>query len=96
MAEEKVEEKVERKETEVGEVTHYFAKINVAVIKATKAPIKKGDTLHIVGGSADFDQKVESVQIDHQDVDEIAKGKEGGMKVDEKVHEGNKVFRVDE
>lgn len=95
MAEEKKEDKKdERKETEVGEVTHYFANIGVAVIKATKGPIKKGDNLHIVGGTADFDQTVDSMQVDHKDVEEIAKGKEGGMKVSEKVHEGNKIFKI--
>lgn len=95
MAEEKKEEKKdERKETEVGEVTHYFGNIGVAVVKATKGPIKKGDNLHIVGGSADSDQTVDSMQVDHKDVDQIAKGKEGGMKVSEKVHEGNKIFKI--
>jgi putative protease len=95
MAEKKKDvKKDERKETEVGEVTHYFANIGVAVIKATKGPIKKGDNLHIVGGSADFDQIVDSMQVDHKDVEEIAKGKEGGMKVSEKVHEGNKIFKI--
>jgi len=85
----------ERKEAEVGEVTHYFGKIGVAVVKATKSAIKKGDTLHFVGGSADFDETVDSMQVDHADVDEIAKGKEGGIKVSEKVHEGNKVYKVE-
>lgn len=89
------EKKAERKETEVGEVVHYFGKIGVAVIRATKGPIKKGDNLHIVGGTADFDQAVDSLQVDHADVDQIAKGKEGGMKVSEKAHEGNKVYKID-
>ena len=96
MAEEKKEDKKdERKETEVGEIVHYFGNIGVAVLKATKAPIKKGDNLHIVGGSADFDQAVDSLQVDHKDVESIAKGKEGGMKVSEKVHEGNKIYKID-
>ncbi len=96
MAEEKKkkEKAPERKETEVGEVTHYFGHIGVAVVKATKGPIKKGDKLHLVGGSSDFDQEVTSIQVDHKDVDGLAKGKEGGMKVDSKVHEGNKIYRI--
>ncbi|MBU2595762.1 hypothetical protein KJ713_02960 [Patescibacteria group bacterium] len=98
MAEEKKTVKKEapkRKETEVGEATHYFGHIGVAVVKATKGPIKKGDKLHFVGGSADFDQTVDSLQVEHKDVDQLAKGKEGGMKVSEKVHEGNKIFRIE-
>lgn len=83
-----------RKETEVGEVVHYFGHIGVAVVKATKSAIKKGDKLHIVGGSANFDQTVDSLQVEHKDVNQLAKGKEGGMKVKEKVHEGNKVFKL--
>ncbi len=94
MAEEKKSEAPKRKETEVGEVTHYFGHLSVAVVKATKGPIKKGDKLHIMGGTADFDQGVDSLQVDHKDVDELAKGKEGGMKVKEKVHEGNKIYKI--
>lgn len=96
MAEEETKKKEapKRKETEVGEVMHYFGHVGVAVVKATKEPIKKGDKLHVVGGSADFDQTVDSLQIDHKDVAQLAKGKEGGMKVSEKVHEGNKIFKI--
>lgn len=95
MAEEKAKEKApKRKETEVGEVVHYFGHIGVAVVKATKSAIKKGDKLHLVGGSADFDQTVDSLQVEHKDVDHLAKGKEGGMKVSEKVHEGNKIYKI--
>jgi len=78
----------------IGKITHYFSNIEVAVINLT-APLKTGDTLRIVGGQeTDFEQKVDSMQIDHKEVKSSKKGDSVGMKVDEKVHEGYKVYKV--
>jgi putative protease len=49
----------------------------------------------MVGGQdTDFDQEVESMQIDHKVVKSAKKGDSIGMKVDEKVHEGYKVYKI--
>lgn len=80
----------------VGEVTHYFDKIGVAVIKATKASIKKGQNLHFVGKGADFQQEVTSLQVDHKDIEELSVGKEGGMKIDQTAKEGVEVYLAEE
>jgi putative protease len=57
--------------------------------------LKVGEKIRIVGGKeTDFDQKVSSMQIDHKEVKTAKKGSSVGMKVDEKVHEGYKVFKV--
>lgn len=78
----------------IGRVTHYFSNIEVAVIDLT-APLKMGDVINIVGGQeTDFEQEVGSMQIDHKDVKSAKKGDSVGMKVDEKVHEGYKVFKI--
>lgn len=78
----------------IGEVTHYFSNIEVGVIKLS-APLSQGDEIRIVGGeNTDFNQKVDSMQVDHK---EITKGKRGdsvGMKVSQKVREGYKVYKV--
>ena len=78
----------------IGKITHYFSNIEVAVINLS-APIKDGDTIRIVGGQeTDFEQEVGSMQIDHKDVKSAKKGDSVGMKIDEKVHEGYKVYKI--
>lgn len=85
--------KKEKKEKLVGEVTHYFSKIGVAVVKL-KDKLKIGDKIKIVGGQREFEQEVTSMQIEHKDIKEAPKGKEIGLKVDQKVKEGDKVYKI--
>lgn len=78
----------------IGEITHYFSDIEVAVI-SLKSPLKKGDKIRIIGGQeTDFEQKITSMQIDHKDVKSAKKGSSIGMKIDEKVRDGYKVFKA--
>lgn len=82
------------KEKLIGQITHYFSNIEVAVIKLS-SPLKEGDTIRIVGGEdTDFNQEVGSMQIEHEKVKSAKKGQEVGMKVDKKVREGYKVFKA--
>ena len=82
----------DKKEKLVGEITHYFGNIGVAVIKASDK-IKEGDTIHIVGGDADFTQEVASMEVDHEKMKEAKKGTEFGLKMDQKAREGYKVYK---
>jgi putative protease len=82
----------DKKEKLVGEITHYFGNIGVAVIKASDK-IKVGDTIHVIGGDADFTQEVDSMEVDHQKVKEAKKGAEFGLKIDQKVREGYQVYK---
>jgi len=78
----------------IGKITHYFSNIEVAVINLT-APLKVGDNIRIVGGQeTDFEQEVSSMQIDHEEVKSAKKGDSVGTKVDEKVHEGYKAYKI--
>ena len=78
----------------IGEVTHYFGNIGVAVIKLS-GPLKVGDEIRIVGGEeTDFNQTVDSMEVDHQKINSAKKGDELGMEVKEKVREGYKVYKV--
>ncbi|UCG42919.1 MAG: hypothetical protein JSU73_13850 [candidate division WOR-3 bacterium] len=81
-------------EIKVGHITHYFGRIGVAVLQSTDSGLKAGDTIHIKGHSTDFTQQVESMQVEHETVDELKKGGEVGLKVTEKVHERDEVFKV--
>ena len=78
----------------IGEVTHYFSNIGVAVIRLS-APLSVGDTIRIAGGEeTDFKQTVESMEIEHKKIKKAKKGDEAGLKVTEKVREGYKVYKV--
>ena len=83
-------------EQEIGVVSHYFDRIEVAAIKLTGGGLKSGDKVHIQGHSTDFQQVVASIQIEHAAVNEAKAGDEIGIKVDEHVHEHDKVFRIED
>lgn len=78
----------------VGEITHYFSNINVAVLKLSGS-LKVGDTIRIVGGvDTDFEQVVDSMEIEHQKVKQAKKGDDVGLKVEQQVREGYKVYKL--
>ena len=74
--------------TKVGEVTHYYPNIGVAIIKLSN-PIKVGDNLKFEGTNTDFSQIVSEIQYDHVAIEEVEAGKEVGVKVEEKVRKGD-------
>ncbi len=75
----------------IGEVTHYYDKIGVAVVKFSKG-VKTGDTIQFKGAHTDFTQAIGSMQFDHKSIESAKKGDEVGMKVDEHVKEGDQIF----
>ena len=77
----------------IGKVTHYFSKIGVAVIELSDT-LKVGETIRIVGGETDFDQVIESMEIEHQKVETAKAGDSVGLKVSQKVREGYKVYKI--
>ncbi|MCD6284175.1 hypothetical protein J7J12_02905 [bacterium] len=83
----------EQEEKLIGKVTHYFNNISVAVIEL-KDTLKVGDVIHIKGATTDFTQEVESMQIEHENVDTAKKGQAIGLKVNEPVRENDDVYKV--
>ncbi len=83
-------------EVKIGRVTHYFGKIGVAAIEITEGGLKVGDTLHIVGHTSDFFQKVHSMQVEHEDVEKAVAGQSIGIKVDEHTRVHDEVYLVQE
>ncbi len=78
----------------VGKITHYFSHINVAVIDVS-ASLSQGDEIRIIGGqNTDFNQKIDSMQVDHKEVKKAKKGDSVGLKVSEKVREGYLVYKI--
>jgi translation elongation factor EF-1alpha len=76
---------------EIGKVTHFFDKIGVAVITVS-AGLKVGDTIVIAGHNQEFEQSVTSMQVEHESVEKAKKGDEVGLKVDQAVKEGDRVY----
>ena len=81
-------------EVELGRVTHYFSKIGVAAIEITQDALAVGDTIHVKGHTSDFTQKIDSMQIDGQPVDEATVGQSVGLKVPEHAREHDTVYKV--
>ncbi|MEX2032952.1 MAG: translation elongation factor-like protein [Candidatus Colwellbacteria bacterium] len=81
------------KENQIGEVTHYYSHLEVAIVKFSRK-VKVGEELHFKGATTDFALKIGSIQFDHKDIDEAKKGQEVGIKVSEKVRQGDKVYEV--
>lgn len=78
----------------VGTVTHYYGNIGVAIITLS-GKLSKGDKVKFEGGKTEFEQTVESMQIEHKEIDSAKKSDVIGMKVNEKVSEGVEVFLVE-
>ena len=75
----------------VGEVTHFFSNISVAIIKLEK-PLKAGTKVKFKGYTTDFEEVLDEMQYDHKNIEEGAAGQEVGVKVSEKVRVGDDVF----
>lgn len=77
---------------EVGRVTHFFAKISVAVVELT-APLAVGDRILIKGPTSDLEQVVESMQIEHENIERAEAGQSIGLKVEQRVREIDIVYK---
>ena len=79
-------------ETEIGEVMTYYANIGVAAIELTDN-VKVGDTIIFRGFTTDLEQKVDSMQIEHDSVQEAKAGDQIGVKVSGKVRKNDRVYK---
>jgi translation elongation factor EF-1alpha len=78
----------------VGKVSHYYDKLSVAIIDLD-GTLSVGDKVKFTRGGEDlFEQKVESIQIEHEKKDSAGKGDVVGLKTNEAVKEGTEVFKI--
>jgi len=77
---------------EIGYVSHFFSKINVAIIELT-LPLSLGDHILVKGPSTDFDQKVESMQIDRKEIYRAEGGQSVGLKLGQLAREKDFVYK---
>jgi len=77
----------------IGKIAHYFTKISVAVIELSDE-LKVGDRISIEGATSNFEQAVNSMQIEHDNVKSATAGQSIGLKVDQRVRQGDLVFKI--
>ena len=75
----------------IGKITHYYSNIGVGIIELSDS-LKVGDKIRIKGHTTDIEETVDSMQIDHKDVEEAKKGDVIGIKVPDHVRETDQVY----
>ena len=79
-------------ETEIGEVMTYYANIGVAAVELSGG-VKVGDTIIFRGFTTDMEHKVDSMQIEHESVQEAKAGDQIGIKISGKVRKNDRVYK---
>lgn len=82
-------------EVEIGRVKHYYSHLSVAVLELTDH-LKVGETIHFLGHTTDFIQRVNSMEINHHHMVEVNPGDNVALKVIEPVREHDVIYRVTE
>ena len=77
---------------EIGYISHFFSKINVAIIELT-LPLSVGDHILVKGPLTDFNQKVESMQIDRKEIHRVEGGQSVGLKLAQLAKEKDIVYK---
>lgn len=77
----------------IGRVNGFFAHIPAAMVDLT-APLKVGELICIKGHTTDFQQTVESMQVDRQPVQSAEAGQTVGLKVNEKCRKHDVVYKL--
>lgn len=81
------------KEVKVGVISHYYSHLGVAAV-VMEGELAVGDTIHIKGHTSDFMQKVESIQLEHKNVNKTTKGEDVGIKVKGHAREHDVIYKV--
>lgn len=79
------------KDKPIGQVTHYFRKIGVAIVRFKK-PVRVGTSVEFRGATTDFSDTISSMQLEHKSVNTAPKGKQVGVRVKKRVRDGDGVF----
>lgn len=78
----------------IGKVVHFYDKLRVAIVDLKSGGIKVGQEIKFKRNDNEFTQKIESLQVDHQNVDAVKKGDSFGLKVDQPTKPGTEVYLV--
>ncbi len=79
----------------IGRVTHYYGKAGVAAIELEDT-LRVGDRIRIKGHTSDWDQVVESMQIEGGGTGQGERGQTVGIKVPEHAREHDAVYLLED
>lgn len=79
---------------EIGRVVKFFAKPSAAAIELTGGSLGVGDTIHIKGHTTDFQQQIDSMEIDNVPVQKAEQGSLIGVKVRERVRPNDVIYKI--
>lgn len=77
----------------VGKITHFFPKISVAVVNLS-GTMKVGDKISIEKDGEVLEQVVNSMQVEHKNIETAKPGDDVGMKTDKEVKVGALVYKI--
>ena len=77
---------------EIGTISNYYEKIGVASVKLS-SNLNVGDKIKVKGSNTEFEQLVESMQLNHEPIKKAKKGQEVGIKLKQPVKDGFKVLK---
>jgi len=77
----------------LGYVEDYFAKIGVVAL-TLEHKLALGNRLHLLGHTTNFEQTVDSLQIDHQSVSEAGPKDAVGIKVTARARRGDHLYLI--
>jgi len=80
-------------EKSIGKIVHFYTNIGVGIVELSDE-LKVGDKIHIKGHSTDFEQTVDSMQIEHENVQNAKAGDSVGLKTESVVKEGDEVSKI--
>jgi hypothetical protein len=75
----------------LGLVDDYYAKIGVVAL-VLKAPLSVGSRIQIIGHTTNFDQVIDSMQIEHAPVTQAAANEGVGIKIISRARRGDHVY----
>ena len=76
-------------------MTHYYSHLSVVAMQLEPGTtLRVGDVIHIRGYTTDFTQTVESLEVNHAPVTEVAPNDDFGLKVVEHAREQDIVYKV--
>ncbi len=78
----------------IGKISHYFSKINVAIVEL-EDDLSKGEKILIEGSGTAFEQEAGSMQIERQEIQTAKQGDSVGLKVVKPVKAGFLVYRAE-
>lgn len=77
----------------VGEVVHFFDRLNVAVVRLSDA-LQVGDKIKVIRGDDEFTDVITSMQVNHNNVDRGGKGDEVAILLSRAAKAGARIYKV--